>query len=81
MQSSFSVQYNTQAKDEEMKRNWFRAIDKDGDGEITIAEQIMVWEALGAHEMADIELIRPETAKWDANKDGRLNFEEWKEQP
>lgn len=75
------IEYNTQDKDEEIKRNWFRAIDKDGDGEITIAEQIMTWEALGAHEMADIELIRPETAKWDANKDGRLNFEEWKEQP
>merc|ERR1719500_1708318 len=33
----------TTPKDEEKKRNWFRAMDKDGDGEITMAEQIMTW--------------------------------------
>ena len=68
-------------KDEEKKRNWFRALDKDGDGEITMAAQIMTWENLGAHEMANIELIHPETMKWDANKDGRMTFDEYKQQP
>jgi len=68
-------------KDEEKKRNWFRALDKDGDGEITMAEQIMAWDNLDAPEMADIEVIHPETLKWDANKDGKLTFDEFKQQP
>ena len=68
-------------KDEEKKRNWFRAIDKDGDGQITMAEQIMTWENIGGHEMANIEMIHPWTMKWDVNKDGKFTFDEYKEQP
>ena len=52
-------------KDEEKKRNWFRAMDKDGDGEITMAEQIMTWENMGAQEMENIDMIHPMTLKWD----------------
>ena len=68
-------------KDEEKKRNWFRAIDKDGDGQITMAEQIMTWENIGGHEMANIEMIHPRTMKWDVNNDGKFSFDEYKEQP
>jgi len=68
-------------KDDEKKINWFRAIDKDGNGEITIAEQIMTWESMGAHEMANIDMIHPMTLKWDMDKDGKLNMDEFKQQP
>jgi len=71
----------TTPKDEEKKRNWFRAMDKDGDGEITMAEQIMTWRNMGADEMANIDLIHPMTLKWDVNKDNKLTFDEFKEQP
>ena len=70
-----------QPKDEEKKLNWFRAMDKDGEGEITMAEQKLTWENLGGHEMAHIELIRAHTMMWDSNKDGRLTFDEFKDQP
>ena len=68
-------------KDDEKKVNWFRAMDKDGNGEITMAEQIMTWEGLGAHEMANIDMIHPLTMKWDTDKDGKLNMDEYKQQP
>merc|ERR1712018_66248 len=68
-------------KSEEKKMNWFRALDKDGNGEITMAEMQMTWANLGADELADIDMIRGHTAKWDANGDGRLTFDEFKEQP
>ena len=68
-------------KDDEKKVNWFRAMDKDGNGEITMAEQIMTWEGLGAHEMANIDMIHPMTMKWDTDKDGKLNMDEYKQQP
>ena len=68
-------------KSEEKKMNWFRAFDKDGNGEITMAEMQMTWANLGADELADIDMIRGHTAKWDANGDGRLTFDEFKEQP
>ena len=42
---------------------------------------MMTWEALGAKEMVNIDLIYPETMKWDTNKDGKFTFEEFKEQP
>jgi len=71
----------SQPKDEEKKRNWFRALDKDGDGEITMAEQRMTWENMGAHEMANIEMIKDWTAKWDANKNGMFSFDEFQQQP
>merc|ERR1712117_252492 len=64
------------AKHDEKKVNWFRAMDKDGNGEITTAEQIMTWEVLGAHEMANIDMIHPMTMKWDTDKDGKLNMDE-----
>jgi len=70
----------TDPKDEERKRNFFQAIDKDGDGEITMAEQMMAWEALGGKEM-NIDLIHQETMKWDTNKDSKLSFDEFKERP
>ena len=66
----------TDPKDEERKRNFFQAIDKDGDGEITMAEQTMAWEALGGMEM-NIDLIEQETMKWDTNKDSKLSMDEF----
>ena len=66
----------TDPKDEDRKRNFFQAIDKDGDGEITMAEQMMAWEALGGMEM-NIDLIEQETMKWDTNKDSKLSMEEF----
>ena len=66
----------TDPKDEDRKRNFFQAIDKDGDGEITMAEQKMAWEALGGMEM-NIDLIEQETMKWDTNKDSKLSMEEF----
>ena len=55
-------------------------MDKDGDGEVTMAEQMMAWEALGGKEM-NIDLIHQETMKWDTNKDSKLSFDEFKERP
>ena len=44
-------------------------------------EQIMTWRNMGADEMANIDLIHPMTLKWDVNKDNKLTFDEFKEQP
>ena len=57
------------------KRDWFNVLDKNGRREITMAEQ-MTWDVLGAKEMVNIDLNHAET-----NEDGKLTFDEFKEQP
>ena len=60
-------------KDPKM-RDWFNVLDKNGRREITMAEQ-MTWDVLGGKEMVNIDLIHAET-----NEDGKLTFDEFKEQ-
>ena len=57
------------------KRDLFNVLDKNGRREITMAEQ-MTWDVLGGKEMVNIDLIHAET-----NEDGKLTFDEFKEQP
>ena len=55
------------------KRDWFNVLDKNGRREITMAEQTTWgWDALAAKEMINIDLIHPQTVKWDINKDEKL---------
>ena len=47
----------TTPKDEEKKRNWFRAMDKDGDGEISMAEQ--AWLPVGYSQIFRLSVFGP----------------------
>ena len=54
------------------KRDWFNVLDKNGRREITMAEQMMTWGWMHWLQNINIDLIHPETVKWDMNEDGKL---------
>ena len=54
------------------KRDWFNVLDKNGRSEITMAEQMMTWGWMHWLQNINIDLIHPETVKWDMNEDGKL---------
>ena len=54
------------------KRDWFNVLDKNGRREITMAQQMMTWGWMHWLQNINIDLIHPETVKWDMNEDGKL---------
>ena len=48
---------------------WIRMADAR---EITMAEQMMTWGWMHWLQNINIDLIHPETVKWDMNEDGKL---------